>query len=119
MLTGISAGAHISLLTALKKYDVFLNAAGQSPTTTEELFNAVNSVDKKAKKELKLYFDVGRFDLRQSGINNHSFLYSNQLLSREMKTAGINHHFKVFNDGHEWANWRERVDEILIFFFGT
>ncbi len=119
LITGISAGAHISLLTALKKSDVILNAAGQSPTTTEELFDAVNSIDKQTKKELKLYFDVGRFDLRQGGINNHSFLYSNQLLSKEMKSAGINHYFKVFNDGHEWANWRERVDEILIFFFGT
>jgi enterochelin esterase family protein len=121
LLTGISAGAHISLLTALKKYDVFLNAAGQSPTTTEALFDAVNSasVNKYAKKELKLYFDVGRFDLIQDGINNHSFLYSNQLLSREMKKAGINYHFKIFNDGHEWANWRERVDEILIYFFGN
>jgi enterochelin esterase family protein len=119
LLTGISAGAHISLLTALKKFDVFLNAAGQSPTTTEELFDAVNSIDKQTKKELKLYFDVGRFDLRQGGINNHSFLYSNQLLSKEMKKAGINHHFKVFNDGHEWANWRESVDEILIYFWGN
>ena len=118
LLTGISAGAHISLLTALKKSDVFLNAAGQSPTTTEEIFDAVNSVDMRTKKELKLYFDVGRYDLRQGGINNHSFLYSNQLLSNEMKKAGINHHFKNFNDGHEWANWRERVDEILIYFFG-
>jgi enterochelin esterase family protein len=119
LLTGISACAHISLLTALIKSDVFLNAAGQSPTTTELLFDAVNSVHTQTKKELKLYFDVGRFDLRQGGINNHSFLYSNQLLSKEMKSAGINHHFKVFNDGHEWANWRERVDEILIYFFGN
>jgi enterochelin esterase-like enzyme len=34
-----------------------------------------------------------------------------------MKKAGINHSFKIFNDGHEWANWRERIDEILIYFF--
>jgi len=120
VLAGISAGAHISLLTALKRSDVFLNAAGQSPTTTLELFDAVNSasINKQTKKELKLYFDVGRFDLVQSGIDNNSFLYANQLLRKEMKNAGINHIFNVFNDGHEWANWRERIDEILIYFFG-
>jgi enterochelin esterase-like enzyme len=120
LLTGISAGGHISLLMALKKPDVFLNAAGQSSTTTEELFDAVNSAGlvKQTKKELKLYFDVGRFDLRQGGINNHSFLYSNQLLSKEIRKAGINHNFKIINDGHEWANWRERVDEILVYFWG-
>ena len=120
VLAGISASAHISLLIALKRPDVFLNAAGQSPTTTLELFDAVNSasINKQTKKELKLYFDVGRFDLVQTGIDNNSFLYANQLLRKEMKNAGINHTFNVFNDGHEWANWRERIDEILIYFFG-
>jgi enterochelin esterase family protein len=118
VLAGISAGAHISLLTALKRSDVFLNAAGQSPTTTEELFDAVNSASKQTKKELKIYFDVGRFDLMQNGIDNNSFLYASQLLRNEMKKNGINYNFKIFNDGHEWANWRERIDEILIYFFG-
>jgi len=120
LLTGISAGGHISLLTALKNPNVFLNAAGQSPTTTDELFEAVisASVNKQTKKELKLYFDVGRYDLVQNGNDSNSFLYASQLLSREMKKAGINHSFKIFNDGHEWANWRERVDKILIYFFG-
>jgi enterochelin esterase family protein len=118
-VTGISAGGHISLLTALKNPDVFLNAAGQSSTTTEELFSAINStsLNNLTKKKLKLYFDVGRFDLAQSGINNHSFLYANQLLNKEMNNANINHIFKIVNDGHEWASWRERVDEILIYFF--
>jgi len=119
VLAGISGGAHISLLTALKRPDVFLNAAGQSPTTTEELFDAIDSASKhrQTKEMLKLYFDVGRFDLVQSGIDNNSFLYANQLLSKELKNAGINHIFNIFNDGHEWASWRERIDKILICFF--
>lgn len=119
VIAGISAGAHISLLTALKRPDVFLNAAGQSPTTTEELFDAIDSASKlrQTKEMLKLYFDVGRFDLVQSGIDNNSFLYANQLLSKELKNADINHIFNVFNDGHEWASWCERIDTILICFF--
>jgi enterochelin esterase-like enzyme len=121
VLAGISAGAHISLLTALKRSDVFLNAAGQSPTTTEELFDALDSdfLNGQIKEKLKLYFDVGRFDLTEGGINNYSYLHANQLLNRKIKKTGINHIFNVFNDGHQWANWRERVDEILIYFFGT
>ncbi len=119
VLAGISAGAHISLLTALKRSDVFLNAAGQSPTTTEELFDALDSdyLNKHTNKELNLYFEVGRFDLIDGGINNYSYLYANQLLYKKIKKAGINHIFNVFNDGHQWASWRERVDEILIYFF--
>jgi enterochelin esterase family protein len=119
VLAGISAGAHISLLTALKKSDVFLNAAGQSPTTTEELFDALDSdyLNIHTNKGLNLYFEVGRFDLIDGGINNYSYLYANQLLYKKIKKAGINHIFNVFNDGHQWASWRERVDEILIYFF--
>lgn len=120
VLSGISAGGHISLLTSLKNPDVFLNAAGQSSSTTDELFEAVtsSSLNKPVQKEFKLYFDVGRFDLAQGGINNYSFLYANQILNEEMIKAGINHAFKVLNDGHQWANWRERIDEILVCFFG-
>ena len=120
VLTGISAGGHISLLTTFKRPDVFLNAAGQSSTITEELLESIKNISKsnQNKKEFKLYFDVGRYDLVNGTINNYSFLYANQLLDKEMKKAEINHTFKVFNDGHQWANWRERVDEILIYFFG-
>ncbi|HEX9253541.1 MAG TPA: alpha/beta hydrolase-fold protein, partial [Ignavibacteriaceae bacterium] len=119
VLAGISAGGHISLLTSLKRSDIFLNAAGQSSTITEELFETVKNISKTNpnKKELKLYFDVGRYDLLNGAINNYSFLYANQLLDKEMKKAGINHTFKIVNDGHQWANWRESVDEILIYFF--
>jgi enterochelin esterase-like enzyme len=120
VLAGISAGGHISLLTSLKRSDVFLNAAGQSSTITEELSETIKNISqtKPNKKVLKLYFDVGRFDLMNGTINNYPFLYANQLLDKEMKKAGINHTFKIVNDGHQWANWRERVDEILIYFYG-
>jgi enterochelin esterase family protein len=120
VLAGISAGGHISLLTALKRSDVFLNAAGQSSTMTEELFETIKNISKtnSNKKGLKMYFDVGRYDLVNGTINNYSFLYANQLLDKEIKKAGIDHTFRIFNDGHQWANWRERIDEILIYFFG-
>lgn len=119
-LTGISAGGHISLLTIIKRPDVFLSAAGQSSTITEELLESIKNISKSNQntKGLKLYFDVGRYDLVQGGINNLPFLYSNQLINKEMKKTGVGHLFKVFNDGHQWANWRERVDDILIYFFG-
>ena len=30
----------------------------------------------------------------------------------------IPHYFKVVNDGHEWASWRERFPDMLMYFFG-
>lgn len=120
VLAGISAGGHASLTTSLKRPDIFLNSAGQSSAITAELLDAVDRANSNPEtaNELNLYFDVGRFDLVQGRLQNYSFLYANQLLGKELKKAKINHRFNVYNDGHQWANWRERVDEILIYFFG-
>jgi len=120
MLSGISAGSHAALLTALKRPDVFLNASGQSTTVTEELLNYINDLQDDAgfSNSIRIYFDVGRFDLIKGAYKDYPFLYANQLLSKELKNKGIDHTFKVLNDGHQWANWRERTDEILHLFFG-
>ncbi|MBK8662966.1 MAG: hypothetical protein IPN18_14705 [Ignavibacteriales bacterium] len=47
-----------------------------------------------------------------------SFLNSNELLDKKFSELNIEHKFNIFNDGHQWANWRERTDDILIYFFG-
>jgi enterochelin esterase family protein len=115
--SGISAGAHIALLTPLKRPDKFLNAAGQSTTITNELIEEVEN-GAGNNKAFRFYFDVGRFDLLSGAVDNQPFLYLNQGLHKQMKRLKLNHTLNVFNDGHQWANWRERVDEILIYFFG-
>ena len=119
VLSGISAGAHISLLTVFKRSDRFLNAAGQSPTITKQLFDALKEINlnEKKHKTFRFYFDVGRYDLLSGAFDNQTFLYANQLLDKEMTKLDIIHSFNIYNDGHEWANWRERVGEVLIYFF--
>ena len=118
-ITGISAGGHFSLITAFNRPDVFLNAAGQSTTITEKLFNAMHTASKNKKRlnECRFYFDVGVYDLTSGTIDSHTFLTANRKLNDEMKNAGFNFRYHEFNDGHQWANWRERTDEILIYFF--
>jgi enterochelin esterase-like enzyme len=120
-ITGISAGGNLSLLTPLVRPDKFLKAAGQSTTITETLLESIESLsgNNKIQNSFKFYFDVGRYDLLSSRINGYPFLYSNQLLHRVMERVKINHLFNVHNDGHQWANWRERIDEILIYLFST
>ncbi len=119
-ITGISAGGHISLLTALIKPDVFSMGAGQSTTISDLLFEALEAIysNNKSLIHSKFYFDVGRFDLETGSFASNDFLYSNQLFAEKFKEAGLNYSFRMFNDGHQWANWRERTDDILIHFFG-
>ncbi len=115
---GISAGGHISLITALKRPDKFLLASGQSTTLTPEFFEFLETLKNGTKNKWKFYFDVGRYDLLNGSYDNMSFLNSNQLLEKTFSGLNIKHKFNVFNDGHQWANWRERTDDILIHFFG-
>lgn len=119
-ISGISAGGSISLLTAITQSNYFTKAAGQSSTITENLLNAVDNIKthNKETENLKLYFDVGRYDLLSGAVDQLSFLYLNQMLNKKLNAANVNHHFKIYNDGHQWANWRERTDDILIYLFG-
>ena len=118
-MMGISNGGHVSLATVLKRPDVFLNGAGQSSTITPQLFEIFdNAVEHRSShKPFKLYLDVGRYDLDYPGTDG-SFLSVNREFSQELTKAGIVHTFCEVDDGHEWASWRERTEEILILFFG-
>lgn len=119
-VSGISAGGSISLLTAITHPEYFSMAAGQSSTITENLFDVVENINFKNEEagKLKLYLDVGRYDLLSGAIDQSSFLYLNQMLDKKLTAKNVDHHFKIYNDGHQWANWRERIDDILIYFFG-
>lgn len=119
-IAGISSGGHFALLAVLSRPDVFLCGAGQSPTISNALLEAPHAFSSNGElyPSLRFYFDVGKFDLLNGASNNLSFLEANENFSRELTLAGINYRFNVVNDGHQWANWRERTDEILTFFFG-
>ena len=117
-MMGISNGGHVSLATVLKRPDVFLNGAGQSSTITLQLLeildNAVEHLP--THKPFKLYTDVGTYDLDYPGADG-SFLSINREFSAEMTKDGIAHTYREVDDGHEWANWRERTEDILRMFF--
>jgi len=118
-MMGISNGGHVSLATVLKRPDVFLNAAGQSSTITPQLLEILDCTvgHLSSHKPFKLYTDVGTFDLDYPGADE-SFLGANREFSAELTKDGIRHVFRQVNDGHEWANWRERTEDILELFFG-
>ena len=119
-ITGISAGGHMALLMIFAHPDVFQCGAGQSPTINDQLYKSFHSFLRKGKNNplVHIYFDVGRYDLPEGRVSNLTFLQANEDFHHELEQNGIKHLFQVVNDGHEWANWRERTDDILIYFFG-
>jgi enterochelin esterase family protein len=122
-MIGISGGGHLSLYAGLRRSDVFLNVGGQSSTITPWLTDltkqrfASNSVS----AQMKIYLDCGRYDIQSDNSPNDpfDFLRLNRNYSNLLSSLHIPHYYKEVNDGHEWANWRERMPEMLIYFFGT
>jgi len=118
-ITGISAGGHLALLTVFSRPDKIQCGAGQSATMTDKLYESFHSFLKRGKNRptLSIYFDVGRYDLPGGTVKNLTFYQANEDFHLELEKAGIKHVFQAVNDGHEWANWRERTDDILCCFF--
>jgi len=115
-MIGISAGGHCALYTVISRPDVFQNVGGQSSVITPQL----RALTKKRSEEntfslsMKIYLDCGRYDIKQLDID---LLKQNQLYSGLLSSLRIPHYFREVNDGHEWANWRERMPEMLMYFF--
>ena len=118
---GISSGGHFALYAALRRPELFGGAAGQSSTITPRLREltrrqaAANALP----TGLKLYIDVGRFDLiGEYEEGRLDFLALNREYSALLSSLRIPHFYREVNDGHDWANWRERMPDIFIHFFG-
>jgi len=118
-ITGISAGGYFALLAVMSRGDVIGCGAGQSPAITTEIYEALHKLVKKDDyyKDLKIYLDMGRYDLPEGVLGETSFIQKAEELNRTMEILKVNHMFNTPNDGHEWANWRERTSEILEYFF--
>ncbi len=121
-MIGISSGAHLALYTVISRPDLFQNVGGQSSTITQELrsLTELQSQKNTFSLSLKIYLDCGRYDIKpdEADLGNFEFLTLNRKYSDLLSSLHIPHYYREFNDGHEWASWRERMPDILIYFFG-
>jgi enterochelin esterase-like enzyme len=116
-MIGISSGGHISLFTVISRPDIFQNVGGQSSTITPQLreLTQKRAEGNTFSLSMKIYLDCGRFD-----INNDlgDFLQLNRNYSDLLSSLRIPHYYREVNDGHQWASWRERIPDMLVYFFG-
>jgi len=113
---GISDGGHMALAAGLLRPDVFGACAGQSSTMTP-LLSALLDVRKRSAllpPEFALYLQCGRFDIVTEG---YDFPELNRQFHRDVSALHIRHLYIESNDGHDWPSWRERVPDIMRFFF--
>ena len=118
-VTGISVWGNLAFTTAFNRPDLFSLVAGQSTTVTEQLLATLDRLPRPraADAPWKIYLDVGNYDLVGGALRHHSFLKSNEIFRDALQERGLEPRYQVYNDGHQWANWRERTDAILRYFF--
>lgn len=90
-------------MTLLSRSDVFGCGAGQSSSITAETFKRLHDLVKSGNyyPNLKIYFDLGRYDLPLGVLGDHTFLEFTEELHQEMLRLGVAHKYLVLNDGHE------------------
>ncbi|MBN2347478.1 MAG: hypothetical protein JXJ22_01490 [Bacteroidales bacterium] len=122
-IIGIAEGGHIALYTALHRYDIFQNTASQSAVISTRLSDELFAISNNPyfPSAMKIYMDAGRYDLvlNPGKKNSVDYLKQNREFSDELYHIGIQHIYNEYNDGHSWANWRQRAEEILGYFFGV
>lgn len=119
-IAGISSGGHMALVTLFSRPDVFLLGAGQSPTISHEVYEPLRKLAEKTipLPAFHIWMDAGNFDLVAGTMDGKTFLKAAEDLHHELENRKIVHAFNVYNDGHQWANWRERTDDVLVYLFG-
>ena len=106
-ILGTSLGGLNSAYVGIKRADVFGLLAIQSPAfwIHTDIFTLFNG----DKQNLRIYMDTGT-------------IHDTQDRALEMKTMlenkGYTFQYAEYSEGHSWGNWRARMDDVLLYFWG-
>lgn len=106
---GASLGGLISTYAAFMRPDVFGLAAAQSPSYWWKKDSLIRIVKRNPKKPVKFYIGTGTMQDAQREAS---------LMARVMREKGYVVRYEEHPEGHNWANWRARISNILTYFFG-
>ncbi len=113
---GISSGGHVALMAAILRPETFACAAGQSSQITPALRVALSLRQHctPLPSTTRFWLDWGTYDIVDRDYNLPS---QNRELRDELTRQGIPHRGGEVHEGHNWANWRDRMPDILRYFF--
>lgn len=105
---GASNGGNISLWLGFNYPNVFGNIGAQSSYILPALLERFQTG---AKLNLKLYLDLGTYDIPVLIPMVRSFIPI-------LQAKGYPFRYREFHEGHSWGNWRAHLAEALEYFFG-
>jgi len=109
-IMGASLGGLIATYAGFTRPEIFGAVAAQSPTywwKDEELMHMIESTQR---KKLRFYIDTGTIRDAQE---------ESRKMKRMLREKGYAVEYAEYPEGHNWVNWRARLDEILIWFVGN
>ncbi len=104
---GASNGGNIALWLGYKHPEVFGNIAAHSSNVEDNIRTGFES---SPRLDLKLYLDMGTYDLSILIARLSNFLPI-------LQAKGYTYQYLEFHEGHSWGNWRAHIDNALEMFF--
>lgn len=116
LVMGASFGGLISSYAAFKYPEIFGNVASQSGYLSRKKDWIIQRIKESSKKKIKFYLDCGTFENDVGGMYG-DFTQGNRRMQEVLRMKGYDHVYQEFNEGHNWGNWRSRINTILKTFF--
>jgi len=104
---GSSDGGNISLWLGYQHPEIFGNVAALSSNVES---NVSSGYQNNARLNLKLYLDMGTYDLAVLITRINAFLPI-------LNAKGYTFQYLEWHEGHSWGNWRAHLDNALEYFF--
>jgi len=108
VIMGASLGGLFATYAACSRPDVFGGSAAQSPAywwNNRSIYDLVKSGNPKT---LKFYIDTGTINDAQA---------ESSAMNNLLRDLGYQVAYAEYPEGHNWVNWRARIDDVLEYFF--
>ncbi|HYG19335.1 MAG TPA: alpha/beta hydrolase-fold protein, partial [Ohtaekwangia sp.] len=106
-IIGTSMGGLAASYFSFSKPDIFGLAGVQSPAFwfKPEIYTFCDNPEN---PPVKIYLSTGSIHDNQEGAEK---------MQNILNKNTCNFEYKVVNQGHSWGNWRDSIDDMLIYFF--
>ena len=107
-LAGMSLGGLHATYTAMRQPDTFGLVGILSPYFLAKPA-VLTEVEKAKRQPVKLFISQGTYDYDVDNTRH---------LRDVLRTKGYAFKYMETHDGHSWGNWRNALDDMLVYFFG-
>lgn len=108
LIMGASMGGLISTYAVMLRSHFVKNCAAQSPAYKQADKAVMKLFDQVIRLDANVYMDSGTIADTQEEA---------RLVSGLLKEKGAKVHYTEYPEGHNWSNWRARLDDLLEYFF--